>query len=75
MPPAGANKLNKLNALQQPIKLDSIAVSLSTNSETAAATPLGVMRNFQLASTFSASALRGLRHLSRYQTARSKYLF
>ena len=28
--------------------LDSIAVSLSTNSETAAATPLGVMRNFQL---------------------------
>ena len=31
-----------------PQPLDSIAVSLSTNSETAAATPLGVMRNFQL---------------------------
>ena len=27
--------------------VDSIAVSLSTNSETAAATPLRVMRNFQ----------------------------
>ena len=31
----------------QESKLDSIAVSLFTNSETAAATPLRVMRNFQ----------------------------
>ena len=33
--------------LRLTLKLDSIAVSLFTNSETAAATPLRVMRNFQ----------------------------
>ena len=32
-------------------------------------------KSLNLASTFSASALRGLRHSSQYQKARSKYLF
>ena len=36
-----------VDLLYQLSALDSTAVSLSTNSETAAATPLRVMRNFQ----------------------------
>ena len=42
----GRNRYTSLS-YKQNRKLDSIAVPLFTNSETAAATPLGLMRNFQ----------------------------